>query len=124
VCCKPRAALRRVRRFEALPGAFIEPSLRSTTLENVHRDGQGSESRRRISQGRGGQKTSSQLSEKQSAALEAWLNELFRAKITEGAIFRRIHNGKITEPLRDRAVRSIVQNRAKLVDRWIHRWGS
>jgi len=51
-----------------------------------------------------------------AAALEAWLNELFKAKITEGAIFRRIHQGRITEPLRDQAVWSIVRNRAKLVD--------
>jgi integrase len=49
-------------------------------------------------------------------ALEAWLNELFRVKITEGAIFRRIHQGNITEPLRDQAVWSIVRSRAKLVD--------
>jgi integrase len=48
-------------------------------------------------------------------ALEAWLNELFKAKITEGAIFRRIHQGNITEPLRDQAVWSIVRSRAKLV---------
>ena len=51
-----------------------------------------------------------------AAALEAWLNELFRAKITEGPIFRRIHNNRITEPLRDQAVWSIVRSRAKLVN--------
>jgi integrase len=44
------------------------------------------------------------------------LNELFRAKITEGAIFRRIHEHNIAEPLRDQAVWSIVRSRAKLVD--------
>lgn len=49
-------------------------------------------------------------------ALEGWLNELFRSKITVGAIFRRIHQGKITEPLRDQAVWSILRSRAKLVD--------
>jgi hypothetical protein len=41
---------------------------------------------------------------------------LFLAKITEGAIFRRIHNGNITEPLRDQAVGSIVRSRARLAD--------
>lgn len=49
-------------------------------------------------------------------ALEAWLNELFRAKITSGPIFRRIHNGRITEPLKDPAVRDIVRRRANLTD--------
>ncbi len=49
-------------------------------------------------------------------ALEAWLNELFRQKITEGAIFRRIQEGRITEPLQDRSVYNIIRQRAKLVD--------
>ena len=66
--------------------------------------------------GQGAAEHSSPSWVKRPMALEAWLNELFRAKITEGAIFRRIHNGRITEPLRDQAVWSIVRSRAKLVD--------
>ena len=93
----------------------------AATLENVRRDGQGGfvfelgRSKTNQSGARAPQNIKPIVGEA-AIALEAWLNELFRAKITEGAIFRRIHNGRITEPLRDQAVWSIVRSRAKLID--------
>jgi len=45
-----------------------------------------------------------------------WLKEPFRVKITWGEILRRIHNGRVTEPLRDQAVWSIIRGRAKSAD--------
>jgi integrase len=93
----------------------------AATLENVRRDGEGGfvfelgKSKTNQSGMRRPENIKPIVGEA-AVALEAWLNELFRAKITEGAIFRRIHNGNITEPLRDQAVWSIVRSRAKLVD--------
>ena len=93
----------------------------AATLENVRRDGQGGfvfelgRSKTNQSGAKAPQNIKPIVGEA-AKALEAWLNELFRAKITQGAIFRRIHSGRITEPLRDQAVWSIVRGRAKLVD--------
>jgi integrase len=93
----------------------------AATLENVRRDGQGgfvfelARSKTNQSGARAPQNFKPIVGEA-ALALEAWLNELFRAKITQGAIFRRIHNGVITDPLQDAAVREIIQRRAKLVD--------
>lgn len=93
----------------------------SATFENVKRDGHGGFvfelSRSKTNQsGMSAPENFKPIVGEAAVALEAWLNELFRAKITEGAIFRRIHNENITEPLRDQAVWSIVRSRAKLVD--------
>src|SRR5665213_1977408 len=93
----------------------------AATLENVRRDGQGGFvfelGRSKTNQsGVKAQQNTKPIVGEAAIALEAWLNELFRVKITDGAIFRRIHNGRITEPLRDQAVWSIVRSRAKLVD--------
>ncbi len=93
----------------------------AATLENVRRDDQGgfvyelAKSKTNQSGVRRPENIKPIVGEA-ALALEAWLNELFRAKITEGAIFRRIHNGRITEPLRDQAVWSIIRSRAKIVD--------
>jgi integrase len=51
-----------------------------------------------------------------AAALEAWLQQLFRAKITHGPIFRRIVSGRIGEPLQAAAVRDIIRRRAQMSD--------
>lgn len=93
----------------------------TATLENVRRNGQGGFvfELRRSKTNQSGTACPEDLKPiigEAAIALEAWLTELFKAKVTEGAIFRRIHNGRITVPLKDRAVRDIVQNRAKLVD--------
>jgi integrase len=93
----------------------------AATLENVRRDGQGGFvyelGRSKTNQaGNRAPENFKPIVGEAAVALEAWLNELFRAQITEGAIFRRIHEGNITEPLRDQAVWSIVRSRAKLVD--------
>jgi integrase len=93
----------------------------AATLENVRRDGQGGFvfelGRSKTNQaGLRAPENFKPIVGEAAVALEAWLNVLFRAKITEGAIFRRIHNGKITDPLFDRAVRDIVRHRASLVD--------
>jgi integrase len=93
----------------------------AATFENVRRDHHGGFvyelGRSKTNQGgiRGAENAKPIVGEA-AIALEAWLNELFKAKITEGAIFRRIHQGNITVPLRDQAVWSIVRSRAKLVD--------
>ncbi len=93
----------------------------AATFENVRRDHQGGFvyklGRSKTNQaGARAPDSSKPIVGAAAVALEAWLNELFTAKITEGAIFRRIHQGNITEPLRDQAVWSIVRSRAKLVD--------
>ncbi len=93
----------------------------AATLENVRRDGSGgfvfelARSKTNQSGARAPQNFKPVVGEA-AVALEVWLRELFRAKITQGAIFRRIHNGRITEPLKDAAVREIIRRRAKLVD--------
>jgi integrase len=93
----------------------------AATLENVRRDGEGGFvfELTRSKTNQSGARAPQNFKPIQGAAavaLEAWLTELFRAKITQGAIFRRIHNGRITEPLRDQAVRDIVRHRASLAD--------
>jgi integrase len=45
-------------------------------------------------------------------ALEAWLKVLLEYRITHGSIFRRILHDRILEPLKDQAVRTIIQRRA------------
>ena len=45
-------------------------------------------------------------------ALEAWLKVLLEYRITQGPIFRRILHDRILEPIKDQAVRTIVQRRA------------
>jgi integrase len=93
----------------------------AATLENVRRDGQGgfvfelARSKTNQSGARAPENFKPIVGEA-AVALQAWLNELFRAKITEGPIFRRIHNGRITEALQDRSVFNIVRQRARLVD--------
>ena len=93
----------------------------AATLENVHRDGQGgfvfelTQSKTNQSGTRAPQNFKP-IAGDAAIALEAWLNELFRARITEGPIFRRIQDGRITEPLQDRTVYNIVRERARLVD--------
>jgi integrase len=90
------------------------------TLENVRRDGRGGFAfELTASTNPSGSSTGQGIKPIVGAAalaLEAWLKELFHAQITHGAIFRRIHNGRITEPLHDAAVREIIRRRAKLVD--------
>jgi integrase len=93
----------------------------AAALENVRRDGQGGYVfelvRSKTNQaGNKAPENFKPIVGQAAKALEAWLNELFRAKITEGAVFRRIHNGRITEPLQGAAVREIIQRRGKLVE--------
>jgi integrase len=93
----------------------------AATLENVRRDGQGGfvfELRRSKTQQAGGRAPQNfkPIVGEAALALEAWLNELFRAGITEGPIFRRIRENRITEPLQDRTVYNIIRQRASLVD--------
>ena len=93
----------------------------AATLENVRRDGRGGFVFE-LTKGRTNRAgtrvpgTLKPIAGEAARALEAWLNELFQAKITKGPIFRRIHGGAITAPLRDGAVRDIIQRRAKLVE--------
>jgi integrase len=90
----------------------------AATLENVRRDGDGfiyelGHSKTNQS-GRRSPENFKPIQGEAAAALETWLQELFRSKITQGAIFRRILNGQIREPLKGAAVRDIVRRRAQL----------
>jgi integrase len=92
----------------------------AATLENVRRDGDGflyelHHSKTNQSGARGPENFKPVQGEA-ALALEAWLQELFRARITQGPIFRRILNGRIREPLKDAAVRDIIRRRALLAD--------
>jgi integrase len=93
----------------------------AATLENVRRDGRGGfvfELHRAKSHSSGARAPQNfkPIVGQAAVALEAWFKELFRAKITEGAIFRRVQDGRITEPLQDRSVYNIIRQRAGLVD--------
>jgi integrase len=92
----------------------------AATLENVRRDGDGFLYELRHSKtnptGLRSPENFKPVQGAAAAALEAWLHELFKAKITQGAIFRRILNGQIREPLKDAAVRDIVRRRALMAD--------
>jgi integrase len=92
----------------------------AATLENVRRDGDGfiyelGHSKTNQS-GLRSPENFKPIQGEAAAALDIWLQELFRSKITEGAIFRRILNGQIHEPLKDAAVRDIVRRRAQMAD--------
>lgn len=50
-------------------------------------------------------------------ALEAWLKVLLEYRVTEGPIFRRVAHDRIYEPLRDGAVRQIIQRRALMSEK-------
>lgn len=92
----------------------------AATLENVRRDGDGFLFELRHSKtNQAGLRSPDNFKPIQgeaAVALEAWLQELFRARITQGPIFRRILNGQIHEPLKGAAVRDIVRRRAQLAD--------
>jgi integrase len=47
-----------------------------------------------------------------ATALEAWLKVLLEYRITQGPLFRRILHDRLLEPLKDSAVRTIIQRRA------------
>jgi integrase len=92
----------------------------AATLENVRRDGEGfvyelGHSKTNQS-GLRSPENFKPIQGEAAAALDVWLQELFRSKITQGAIFRRILNGQIREPLRAAAVRDIIRRRAQLAD--------
>lgn len=92
----------------------------AATFENVRREGDGFVYELGKSKtNQSGSKLPSRFKPIQGAAaeaLQAWLNELFAQRITEGPLFRRILHGRIVEPLKDVAVRKIVKARAKLAD--------
>jgi integrase len=93
----------------------------AATLENVRRDGDGGfvfalNRAKGLESGARASPDFKPIVGQAATALEAWLKELFRAKITEGAIFRRVQDGRITEPLQDRRVYNIVRQRAGLVE--------
>jgi integrase len=51
-----------------------------------------------------------------AVALEAWMQQLLRFRITHGPLFRRILNDRIVEPLKPGAVREIIRRRAQMVE--------
>jgi integrase len=92
----------------------------AATLENVRRDGDGFVYELHHSKtNQSGIRSPENFKPVQgeaAAALEAWLQELFRARITHGPIFRRILNDRIHDPLKGAAVRDIIRRRAQLAD--------
>jgi integrase len=92
----------------------------AATLENVRRDGDGFLYELRHSKtnqsGVRSPENFKPIQGEAATALEAWLQELFRVRITQGPLFRRILNGQIHEPLKDAAVRDIVRRRAQMAD--------
>jgi integrase len=92
----------------------------AATLENVRRDGNGfvyqMHPSRNNEPGARAPENFKPIQGEAAAALESWLQELFRAKVTEGKIFRRILNGQIREPLKDAAVRDIIRRRGRMLD--------
>jgi integrase len=92
----------------------------AASLENVRRDGDGFLYELRNSKSNPSSTRSAEnfkpIQGEAAVALEAWLNELFRARLTQGKIFRRILHGQIREPLKDAAVRDIIRRRALLAD--------
>jgi len=94
-------------------GGRRRSEITAATLENVRREGDGFVYELQHLQANSFKPVQGTA----AAALESWLQELFRAKITRGQIFRRILNGQIHEPLKDAAVRDIIRRRAQLADR-------
>jgi integrase len=90
----------------------------AATFENVRRDGEGFVYElRRSKTNQSGRKDPKNLKPIQgmaAAALQAWIDELIRFRITEGPLFRRILNDRIVEPLKDAAVRDIVRRRSRM----------
>jgi integrase len=90
------------------------------SFENVRRDGDGfvfELHRSKTNQsGRKDPKNFKPIQGAAAEALSAWIQELLGFRITEGPLFRRIRHDRIVEPLRDRAVRDIVRNRAQLAN--------
>lgn len=101
-------------------GGRRRSEITAATFENVKRDGDGfvyELGRSKTNQS--GSRDPARMKPIQGAAaeaLQAWINCLLEYRITQGAIFRRVLNGRIVEPLKDSAVRNIVQARAKLAN--------
>lgn len=99
-------------------GGRRRSEITAATLENVRRDGDGFiYDLRRSKTNQTGRKDPSNLKPIQgqaAEALQAWIEELLRFRITQGPLFRRILNDRIVEPLRPAAVREIVKRRALL----------
>jgi integrase len=99
-------------------GGRRRSEITAATLENVRRDGEGFVYDLRHSKtnqsGRQNPNNLKPIQGRAAAALQAWIDELLRFRITHGPIFRRILNDRIVEPLKPAAVREIVRRRAQL----------
>lgn len=99
-------------------GGRRRSEITAATFENVRRDGDGfvyELGRSKTNQS--GHKDPARFKPIQGAAavaLRAWIDELLAARITQGALFRRLRHGRISEPLKDEAVADIVKSRSKL----------
>jgi integrase len=91
------------------------------SFENVRREGNGfvfELHRSKTNQsGRNDPKNFKPIQGAAADALCIWIQELLNFRITQGPLFRRIRHDRIVEPLKARAVRDIVRNRAQLADR-------
>jgi integrase len=101
-------------------GGRRRSEITAATLKNVRRDGEGFiYDLHRSKTNQSGRKDPSNLKPIQGRAAEAlqvWIAELMRFRITEGPLFRRILNDRIVEPLHPAAVREIVKRHALLAD--------
>jgi integrase len=101
-------------------GGRRRSEITEASFENVRRDGNGfvfELHRSKTNQsGRKDPKNFKPIQGAAAEALQAWIDELLRYRITEGKLFRCIRNERIVEPLRDQSVRNIVRHRAKLAD--------
>jgi integrase len=99
-------------------GGRRRSEITEASFENVRRDGNGfvfELHRSKTNQsGRKDPKNFKPIQGAAAQALQAWIDELLRFRITEGKLFRRILNDRIVEPLEPWAVRDIVRRRAKL----------
>jgi integrase len=90
------------------------------SYENIRRDGNGfvfELHRSKTNQsGRKDPKNFKPIQGAAAEALQAWIDELLRYRITEGKLFRCIRHDRIVEALKDQAVRNIVRRRAKMAD--------
>jgi integrase len=101
-------------------GGRRRSEITAATFENVRREGDGFVYELSVSKtnqyGRKDPKNFKPIQGAAAEALQAWIAELLKRRVTSGPLFHRILNGELYEPLKDRAVRDIVRRRAQRAD--------
>lgn len=97
-------------------GGRRRSEITAASLENVRRDGNGFVYELRRSKtnqsGTSNPNNFKPIQGRAAQALDAWIQELLRFRVTQGPLFRRILNDRIVEPLKPAAVREIIRRRA------------